>query len=82
MWNIYKKAPLKKFCFNNVADSRPETWQKHNITEDFFLQISKIFQNNSSFKSFVGLTLDGVNLFGEKASPKYIQDFAKNMWLK
>ena len=48
-----KKTPLKKSCFNNFAESRPETLQKHNLTADVFLQILKISQQNLSLKNFV-----------------------------
>ena len=50
-------------CFNNVADSRYETLQKPNLTEDIFLQILRTFQNNIFLKNFVWLPLDGLYLF-------------------
>ena len=80
-WKIPKKTPFKKSCFNNVADSIPETLQKHNLNEDVLLQILKIFQNNSSLKNFVRLPLDGVYLFCKNSSSKYVQNFRKSMWL-
>ena len=72
------KTPIFK---NNVADSVPETLQKRNLSEYVFVQILRIFQNNLSLKNFVRLPLDGVYLFCKNASPKYVQNFAKNMWL-
>ena len=30
-WKILKKTPLKKSCFDNDGDSRPETLLKHNL---------------------------------------------------
>ena len=76
---IPRKTPLKKSCFNNVAESIPETLQKSNLNEYVFLQILRIFQNNFSLKNFVRLPLDGVYYFCKIASPKYVQKFAKNM---
>ena len=49
---------MKKSSFN-VAGSRPETFQKHNLTEDVSSQILRIFQENFSFQC-AQLTLDGV----------------------
>ena len=79
---IPKKILLKKSCFNNVADSRPETLQKHNLTEEVYLQILRIFQNKFFLKIFVLPPLDGVYFFREKTSPKYVQNVAKKMWLR
>ena len=76
---ILKKTPLKKSCFNNVADSIPETLQKGSLNEYVFLQILRIFQNNFSLKNFVRLPPNGVYYFCKNASPKYVQKFAKDM---
>ena len=71
----------RKSFFNDVADSIPETLQKCNLNQHVFLQILRILQNNLSLKNFVWLPLDGVYLFYRNASPKYVQNFAKNLWL-
>ena len=39
-----KKATMKKSCFHNVADSRPETVVKHDLTEDILLPKKKLKQ--------------------------------------
>ena len=78
-WKISKKTPVKKTWFNNVADYRPETLVKDDLTKDVFLQILKIFQNNFPFENFVRLPMAGVYLLCNKASPKYVRKFAKNM---
>ena len=77
---ISKKTSLNNPCFINVADPTPETLQKCNLNDDVFLQILRIFQNNFFLKDFVRLPLKGVYLFWKNASPKYVQNFAKNVW--
>ena len=71
----------KKSFSNDVGDSIPETLQTRNRNLYVILQILRIFRNNVSIKNFVRLSLDGVYLFCKNASPKYVQNFAKNMWL-
>ena len=77
---ISKKTSLNNPCFIIVADPTPETLQKYNLNDDVFLQILRIFQNNFFLKDFVRLPLKGVYLFWKNASPKYVQNFVKNVW--
>ena len=50
---------MKKSSFN-VAGSRPETLQKHDLTEDVSSYILIIFQENFSLQNCAQLPLDGV----------------------
>ena len=66
-WKIPRKTALKRSCFNNFVDSRPKTLQKHNHTEDVFLQILANFQNNFSLKII------------SKIHPKLCQKYVTNV---
>ena len=82
---FFKNSPkntleaCRKSFFNDVADSIPETLHKRNLNQYVFLQILSIFQNKVSLKDFVRLPLDEVYLFCKNASPKYVQNFPKDM---
>ena len=52
------------------------------LTSMFYYKLFlRIFQNNVSLKNLAWLPLDEVYLFCKNASPKYVQNFAQNMWL-
>ena len=68
----------RKSFFNDVTNSI-HSKILCNLNYYVFLQILRTFQNNVSLKNFVQLPLNGVYLFGKNASPKYVQNFIKNM---
>ena len=53
-WEIPKKTPLKKSCFNNDQDYRPETFLKHNLTYvTYMLKIILLFLRATNFEKIL-----------------------------
>ena len=72
---------LEESPFLMMSQTIPETLQIANLNWHDFLQILRFFQNNVSLKNSVQLPLYDVYLFCKNASPKYVENFAKNVCL-
>ena len=71
---MFEKTLLTKSYFNNIANSRPETLQKHNPTVYVSLQILKISKNIFCLKNFLQVPLAG--LYSVKT---YLQNTSKTL---
>ena len=60
-WKISQKTPLKKSCFNNIADCRPETLQIHNLAKLPHDSISSLFWTTSNIYHTASFTISMLN---------------------